>query len=364
MKSVLQEITDPKHFDAFVDTQMQISTFKPVYEGEMDTDYSESGSFNEFVASYAAAQMGSIIAKNSEKPIQEMPDLGSIQGVLARMGDRWQIDNDLLDKILMLEGRYRNRAGNFSNEKKASEYQKILKLLFEPYERAAIAPHKTIDLLYFNGLSNGKYDINLTNNPNGVTFQLDLKIPTETLTANEALFSDHENSDPVAVCKRIVNQMRTKGKIVEEIQMNFKTISDVLASKKIKNAFTMDIAKGKVASTIVSEVMLNEYFKVVGLPPIKVVDVFVTNGDGVVENAFVNDRVVFRTSSSVAKLMVKDALESKDPHPNKVYSTYKDNLIASYRREEGRFVEYEMNAIPVFNGRNEVTILKVDVKAP
>ena len=363
MKSVLQEISEPKNFDAFIQEQMKISTYTPEWKKEMDTDYTASGSFSEMVGEYTAAQAGSFIAKNADKPLQAMPDLGTITGSIGRLGDRWQLDNERLDKLMYLEGRYRDRAGNFSNERKASEWQKVLKFLFDPFEKAAIAPHKRLDLLYFNGLSNGQYVVNLSNNPDGIQWSLDLKIPTLKLRSSDVLFADAANSDPVAVLQYHTLKLRAKGKVVTKYQMNFTEAQKILESARIKSAFSVDVSKGRVSpSGIVSTEMLNNYFKVVGLAPIEIVDIFIGMPDQTVENAFKDNRIVFRTAASVAKLMVKDPLESKDPHPNKAYSIYEDNLISSYRREEGRFTEYEMQALPVFNGRNDFAILRTDEK--
>lgn len=365
MKSLLQELSEEKNFDAFIDEHMKISTYKPEWEREMDTDYTASGAFNEFVAEYAAAQAGSIIASNSDKPIRELPDLGSITGTIGRIGDRWQLNNDKLDKLMQLEGRYRSRAGNFTSERKATEWAKVLKFAFGLYEPAVIAPHKRIDLLYFNAVSDGKYVVSKANNPDGVHFTLDLGLPRRKLRSTDVLFTDTENSNPVSVIQYFTQQMRAQGRLVTKIQMNFNTANLILQSKAIKNSFSVDVPKGKVSPAgIVSQEMMNGYLKVLGLPPIEIVDVFVTTPgkDKTPVNAFMDNRIVFRTGAPVAKLMVKDALESKDPHPNKVYSVYKENLISSYRREEGRFVEYEMNALPVFDGQREMMILEVDAK--
>lgn len=365
MKSILQEISEPKHFDAFIQEYMKTTTHVIEWEKELETDYSASGAFEEFVGEYAAAQAGSFIAKNADKPLREMPDLGKITGSIARLGDRWQLDNDRLDKLIQLEGRYRNRAGNFSNEQKAVEWNKVLKFAFGMYEPAAIAPHKRLDLTFFNGYSDGKYEVTVANNPDGITFELDLKIPTHKLRSTDVVFSDIANSDPVDALQYRVKQLRAKGKIVTRLDMNFHTAGLIMASAKIKAAFSVDIPKGRVSpSGIVSDTMLNEYFKVIGLPPIRIVDIFVTlpGKDTEAVNAFKDNRIVFRTAAPVGKMMIKDALESKDPHPNKVYSIFKENLISSYRREEGRFVEYEMNALPVFSGKNDMAILRVDEK--
>ena len=61
----------------------------------------------------------------------------------------------------------------------------------------------------------------------------------------------------------------------------------------------------------------------------------------------------------VAVLKVSDPLETVDPVPNKVYTSYFDNLVSQWRNEQGRYVAYEMFGFPVFTGRNDVFILDV-----
>lgn len=365
MKSILEELNQPTNFGALIEEYAKRSTEIVEWEKELEAEYSATGAFEEFVAEYAATQAGSFIAKNADKPLRELPDVGKILGSVARLGDRWQLDNDRLDKLLMLEGRYRDRARNLSADQRKVEYNKLLKFAFGLFERATFAPHKRLDWAFYSAYSTGVYDVTTSNNPDGITFQLDLGIPTTKLRATDTVLTDLENSNPVVALQYQVNKMRAKGKVVTRMDMNFNTAALIMGSKAIRTAFSVDIPKGKVSPTgIVSEGMINEYFKAIGLPPIKVVDVFVTlpGKSGTTVNAFQDNRIVLRTNASVGKLVVKDALESKDPHPNKAYTSFKDNLISSYRTEQGRFVEYEMNALPVFTGKNDMLIIKVDEK--
>ncbi len=361
MKSIIEEILDPKGFDAFVNEQMKLSTYVPEWEKEMDTDYSESKSFNEVIASYTAAYAASVIEKNAEKPLQNMPNLGELSGTIARYGDRFQLDNDRLDRVLFLEGRYRGRAGNLTEVQKTAEYAKVVKFLFDPYEKAAVAPHKRIDQLYYQGLSNGAFTVSLANNPNGIQFTVDLGVTQYQIANGGVIWSTTGTSNPVKDVQTVLNVMRGKGKRVTSLEMTPTTFQKLAASNSIKNLFTSKIPSGEVApSGVVTLDMLNQYFTVIGLPTIVLKEIFIAKPDGTVENVFKDDRIVFRTGAQVAKLLIADSVEGKLPLPNRVYTTYKDNLISQWRSEQGQFIEYEMWALPVFTGRDDFAILKVD----
>ncbi|GAB3701421.1 hypothetical protein GCM10027592_29500 [Spirosoma flavus] len=361
MKSIIEEILEPEGFDAFINEQMKLSTYVPEWEKEMDTDYSESKAFNEVIGTYSAAYAASVVEKNADKPLQNMPNLGELNGTLARMADRFQLDNDRLDRVLFLEGRYRGRAANLTETQKLSEYGKITKFLFDPYEKAAIAPHKRIDQLYFQGLSDGKFTVSLANNPKGIQFELPLGIPTYQIQNGGVAWVTVATSKPVQDILYVQNILRGKGKIVTKLQMTPNTFQKIAGSASVKNLYTLKVPAGEIApGGIVTLDMINQYFGVIGLPAIELMEKFLAKPDGTAENMFKEDRVVFRTANKVAKLLIADTVESKLPLPNRVYTTYKDNLISQYRTEQGQFIDYEMWGLPIFTGRDDFAILKVD----
>lgn len=97
------------------------------------------------------------------------------------------------------------------------------------------------------------------------------------------------------------------------------------------------------------------------LPPIVVEDPkYVTFADGTTTNLIPDDRVVLQCTPRVAVLKVSDPLEAIDQIPNKVYANYDGNLVGFWRNDKGRFVDYEMWAVPVFNGVNNYFILRTD----
>jgi hypothetical protein len=56
---------------------------------------------------------------------------------------------------------------------------------------------------------------------------------------------------------------------------------------------------------------------------------------GTAVSLFKDGRIVSQCAPQVAVLKVSDPLETVDPIPNKVYTSYKDNLISQWRNDRG-----------------------------
>ena len=166
MDSLIKELEKPKRFDVFVQEQMKNSTYKPLWKDEITTiDYEASRTFRAAIAEYSAAMVGSVIDKNGEKPTHIMLSANELVGSISHMGDEWQMDNDRLDQYYYMEGRLRNKYGNDTPAMYASnDYAKLVKYLFDPFEKAVIAPQKRIDLLYYEGLFSGTQTVDAKNN--------------------------------------------------------------------------------------------------------------------------------------------------------------------------------------------------------
>ena len=143
MDSILKRLQEPKNFDAYINDFMKTSTYKPLWKGEItQIDYCASRQYQEALAQYSAAMVGSVIAKNGEKPVHQMPNLGELTGSIGHMGDQWELDADYLDQIDYLEGKLRNKDANYTEAQRQKDYDKLLTYAFRPFEKAAIAPHK------------------------------------------------------------------------------------------------------------------------------------------------------------------------------------------------------------------------------
>ena len=343
---------------------LPISTFVAEWKNEMPSpEYCAAKAYQAYLAEYKAAVVGSVIEKNADKPTHVLPAATELVGTIGRMGDEWQMDNDRLSQFYYLEGRYRDKVqqGIYSSSQQVSEYQKLIKYAFDPFEKAVIAPQKRIDMLYFEGLFKGTQTVSATNNTKAsLTYTYDLGVTTRN--AQTAAWGN-ATCVPIDDIENAVNALSAKGKTVLRIRMSKGTFRKMCKSSQILAKFTLKLNKLDVASP--SQVSVNDvnvYLESLLLPTITIEkDRYATLADGTSVNLTVDDRVVFQCAPTVAVLKVSDPLESIDKLPNKSYAMYDDNLVGFWRDSKGRFIDYEMWGTPVFTGKNDYLILKTDV---
>lgn len=360
MDSIVAKLLNQKYFDAFIQENMKLSTFVAEWKGEMNAEWEAARVYQANLAEYSAAMVGSVIDKNAEKPTHVMPTIAQLMGSISHMGDEWQMDNDRLDQFYKLEGRYRDKRGSYTAEQRTAEYQKLIKFLFEPYEKAVIAPQKRVDMLYFEGLFEGTQTVSRTNNTSAnVSYTYDLGV--KKFAAKVAAWGQ-TTSTPLDDIQDIEDYARAHGKVVKKIRMSKATFRKMCKSQQFINSFKLKLTKADVTPTsLLSVNEVNAYLETLLLPTISIEkDRFATLADGTQINLTKDDRVVFQCADRVAVLKVADPLEVVDPLPNKTYSTVDYALIGNWRDKHGRFVDYEMWGTPVFTGRNDYFILKTD----
>lgn len=364
MATILETIQTPRAFDAFVNENMKTSTYQIGWNTEMDVEYEASKNWAAATADYAAAMLGTVIDKNAERPKRDMPSIGELSGTLARMGDEWQIDNDRLERYMYMENRFRERSGNLSNEQKAAQYARIVKYLFNPYELAAIAPHRRILAQYLEGLSDSQVTLTKTNNAGGIVWSaaISVGITKNILPLNGVVWStaNAATMDVIKVLQAAEDLADSNGKVAIKHRVSRATASLIVMSKQLKDLISYNLGKQQIAAGgFISLETVNLYLTGVGLKPIEVVNEKGILSTGTAVSLFKDGRVVTMCAPKVAVLKVSDPLEAIDPVPNKVYTTFNDNLVSQWRSEKGRFVGYEMFAFPAFVGNKDVFITDV-----
>ena len=95
MDSILKRLQEPKAFQAFIEESMKTSTYRPLWKDEItQIDYCAAKVYQSTIADYAAAIVGSVIDKNGEKPVHQMPTVAELTGSIGHMGDEWELDNE------------------------------------------------------------------------------------------------------------------------------------------------------------------------------------------------------------------------------------------------------------------------------
>lgn len=365
MNSILKSLQDPKAFQAFIDENMKVSTYKALWKDEISQiDYEAAKQYKANLAEYGAAIVGSVISKNGEKPVHQMPDYNEIIGSIGHYGDQWELDNDYLEQLYYLEGRFRNRTANYTQAQNQQEYDKLISYAFRPFEKAVIAPHKRLDMLYYEGLFKGTQTVSRTNNVKAnVSYTLNLNVTQFKNKAGGASWATPANALPIDDINRVVEYAESKGRDVQRIRMSKNTFAKMCKTNQIKNVFSLELRSVKVAAAVpmLGVDQVNQYMSAVGLPNIVVEpNRFVELPNGQSINLTPDDRVVFQCATNVAVMKIADPLELVDPLPDKTYSTHDDNLVGYWRDKTGRHTDYDMWAQPVFNGINNYFILKTD----
>lgn len=363
-KTIIEEIQDQKNFGAFVNGNMKTSTYQIGWNAEMDVEYEPSKSFKDATVDYAAAMLGTVIDKNANRPKRDMPNIGEVSGTLARMGDEWQMDNDRLEKYYYMEQRFRQRMTNLTKEQQGVEYAKLVKYLFNPYELAAIAPHRRILAQYMEGLSDGQVTLTKTNNAGGVVWSAALAngIVKKNLRSTDVVWSaaNLATMDVLKVLQYAEDIADAAGKTILKFRVSKTTAALICQCTQLKGLIGQTLGTIKTTSSpILSIETINMYLIANQRAPIEVVNAKGVLNTGTAVSMFKDYRLVAQYAPKVAVLKVADSIEMVDPVPNKIYTTYFDNLISQWRNDNGRYIGYEMFAFPAFTGRNDVSIIDV-----
>lgn len=362
MNSILKRLQEPKNFEAFVNEYMKTSTYTALWKNEItQIDYCAARVYQQTLAEYSAAIVGSVISKNGEKPVHQMPTIGELTGSIGHMGDQWELDADYLDQIDYLEGRLRNKVANYTQQRNQDDYDKLMTFAFRPFERAVIAPHKRLDLLYFEGLFDGTQTVSRVNNSRAnVSYKIDLEV--KKFQAKVAKWGEAK-STPIDDIQEIADYAESKGRDILRIRMSKATFRKMCKSDQIAKTFKLNLGTVRVDQTVpaLSVAQVNTYLSGLSLPDITVEpNRFVTLADGSNYNMTPADRVVFQCAPSVAVMKVGDPVELHHARANKVYSSHDDNLVGYFEDGTGYHVDYDMWAQPVFNGINDYFILETD----
>ena len=360
MNGILKSLLEPNKFEAYIDNNMKVSTYKALWKGEIsDIEYCAAKVYQARLAEYSAAMVGSVVSKNGEKPKHQMPDVGELMGSIGHIADEWELDNDYLEQIQYLEGRMRDVQGrNYTPAQLNDKYDELIKYSFKPFEKAVIAPHKRIDMLYFEGLYKGTQTVSRTNNTKAnVSYTFDLGISRTKVTTD---WGD-ENATPFADIKKLKDEAKKKGRKILRLRMSETTFYNMCQAKEIKDTFKLNLGTLQVNPSvpIITQEQMNIYLRSIMLPAIQIdEDQYVSLADGTMVNLIPDNYVVAQCDERVAVMKISDPLELNDPIPNHSYTSHDDNLVGYWRDNTGYHVTADMWAQPVFNGINNLYILE------
>ena len=347
-------LNDPEIVRAVIDRVQALRLDTIFWKKHLDFEETKSRTFKTYLGTVTGVTAGSIIDRNSNKPLRERKSLGSGYGEVAYLGDRYQMDNDRLDMLQELVNKF-NQARTADQNAALND---IINYIVDDYRQVLLAPHKRMDLVDGELRSTGKASVKVDDNPQGIEM-LDIELPVHKVTPNTG-----DKPNFVAYLMNLVVELRTKFGNFTSMEMSRKTfIKSIVGSSDFGEFYkqSFDQREVQISAGLMSSEMATTIFRGLGLPPIVINEDMVELIDGTMKPVFADNRISLFTTAKQGKMKWHTPYEITDPVPGKTYNRSEGGMyISNIRTDEGRFMEYGCEWIPEYTNPNKMVILDLD----
>ncbi len=310
------------------------------WKRHLDFEETKSRVFKTYLGTVMGVTAGSVIDRNSNKPLRERRSLGSGVGEVAYLGDRYQMDNDRLDMLQSLIDKF-NALGSADQSKAMND---IINYIVDDMRQVLFAPHKRMDLVLGDLRSDGKAEVKMGDNPDGVTM-IDIDLPVIRISPEST-----DKNKFISYLKEQVEELKTKKGQFAFMEMNRSTFNkNIVGSDEFNNTYKMVLGSANMMlnAGLITQDMASQVFTGIGLPPIRINEDLVQNADGTMTKVFKDDRIGLFTDEKIGKMKWHTPYEITDPIPEKTYSRSEGGMfVSNVRTDEGRFMEYGAEWIP------------------
>lgn len=351
-------LNDPMIMKAVIDRVLAMKLDVIYWKKHMDFEETKSRVFKTYLGTVTGVTAGSVIDRNSQKPLRERKSLGSGYGEIAYLGDRYQMDNDRLDTLQELINKF-NVANTASQSAAMND---IISYIVDDMRQVLLAPHKRMDIVDGSLRSTGKASVKLADNLEGVEL-LDITLPFHVETPTT---SDKPHFIKYLMDKVVALQPKF-GKFLT-MEMSRKTFIDcIIGSKDFGDYYkqTLGAKEVQLSSGLMSSEMATSIFMGLGLPGIVINEDMVEQADGTMKQVFEDNRISLFTSAKQGKMKWHTPYEIVDPIPGKSYTRSEGGMyISNVRTEEGRFMEYGCEWIPDYQSPNKIVNFDLSTMNP
>ena len=351
MKLTLETLfNNTEVFKAVIDRSMVTRDDEIFWKRYLDFEETKSRVFKAYLGTVTGVTAGSIIDRNSNKPLRQRKSLGSGYGEVAYLGDRYQMDNDRLDMIKSLIDKF--NAARPADQ--VAALNAIIDYIVDDVRQIRLAPHKRMDIVVGDLRSDGTASVALADNPQGITL-LDMELPVKKIKPTTG-----DKDDFITYLKKQIEALRPTMGRFSVMEMSRSTFTkNIVGSSEFKSTYKMIMSGAQVALAggLITDAMANQVFSGIGLPPIRIIDDMVALEDGTNKQVFKDDRIKILPQDKIGKMMWHEPYEISDPVPGKTYTRLDGGMWTSnWRTDEGRFMEYGAEWIPNFTAPNKIAI--------
>lgn len=349
-------LADSNEFQLLMDNVS--STFEaPIWNRYLSDKFTLSLDWRAIMGVMENSPAASVIDFSSGKPIATRPTVSKLNGELASFGNKYQMSKRQVREFLELQDKV-GQLGISSTD--------LIDFLVPDLKRATVGPHKTIDRLFLEAISTGLMTSTASNNPKGVIWNASLNWGIETLGVT-TVWSSAATAEPLVDIRRTVDAWLDKGVQFNIMKMSRATFNLMIKTTEFLGAFKLSVGSTtEIKNNFLGVEKVNDFLTSVDLPTIEIINypIMVENKDGsyTTIRPFADNRVSFSVDNNYGDMYRTYANESRLPNKSKTYSTAMDVLISKYSDNDGNeFTEGELNAFPVLNKVNSISILKTDV---
>lgn len=229
-------LNDPNIVKAVIDRVQALRLDTIFWKKHLDFEETKSRVFKTYLGTVTGVTAGSIIDRNSNKPLRERKSLGSGYGEVAYLGDRYQMDNDRLDMLQELITKFNTSR----TQDQRTVLDDIIAYIVDDMRQILLAPHKRMDIVDGDLRSDGKASVKVDDNPQGIEL-LDMVLPVHKITP--------QTSDKSHFVKYLMDQvveLRTKFGVFLSMEMSRKTfINSIVGSSDFGEFYKQSFAQKK-----------------------------------------------------------------------------------------------------------------------
>ena len=345
---------DPNVVKAVIDRVQAQKLDTIFWKKYLDFEETKSRVFKTYLGTVTGVVAGSVIDRNSNKPLRERKSLGSGYGEVAYLGDRYQMDNDRLDMLQELINKF--NAAKTTDQ--VSAMNDIIAYITDDMRQVLLAPHKRMDLVVGDLRSDGKASVKVDDNPQGIEM-LDMVLPVNRIAPEVG-----DKAHFVQYLMNLIVSLRTRFGNFTSMEMSRSTfIKNIVGSADFGDFYKQQLNQKEVqiAACLMSSEMASTIFQGLGLPSIVINEDMVELADGSYKQVFQDNRISLFTAPKQGKMRWHTPYEITDPIPGKTYTRSEGGMyISNVRTEEGRFMEYGCEWIPEITAPNKMTIIDLD----
>lgn len=345
---------DPNVVKAVIDRVQAQKLDTIFWKKYLDFEETKSRVFKTYLGTVTGVVAGSVIGRNSNKPLRERKSLGSGYGEVAYLGDRYQMDNDRLDMLQELINKF--NAAKTADQ--VSAMNDIIAYITDDMRQVLLAPHKRMDLVVGDLRSDGKASVKVDDNPQGIEM-LDMVLPVNRIAPEVG-----DKAHFVQYLMNLIVSLRTRFGNFTSMEMSRSTfIKNIVGSADFGDFYKQQLNQKEVqiAAGLMSSEMASTIFQGLGLPSIVINEDMVELADGSYKQVFQDNRISLFTAPKQGKMRWHTPYEITDPIPGKTYTRSEGGMyISNVRTEEGRFMEYGCEWIPEITAPNKMTIIDLD----